>query len=40
MPKNNIFISLLKEYTNIDVEFIDTFFKKFNYNILMILIKN
>ena len=29
MSKNNIFISLLKEHTNIDIEFIDTFFKKF-----------
>ncbi len=26
---NNIFISLLKQHTNIDVEFINTFFKKF-----------
>jgi hypothetical protein len=29
MPKNNIFISLLKQHTNIDVTFINTFFKKF-----------
>ena len=29
MSRNNIFISLLKEHTNIDVEFINTFFKKF-----------
>ena len=26
---NNIFIILLKKYTNIDRKFIDTFFKKF-----------
>jgi len=29
MSKNNIFISLLKEHTNFDVKFINTFFKKF-----------
>lgn len=29
MPKNSIFISLLKQHTNIDVNFIDIFFKKF-----------
>jgi phage anti-repressor protein len=29
MPKNSVFISLLKQHTNIDVDFIDTFFKKF-----------
>lgn len=29
MPKNSIFVSLLKQHTNIDVGFIDTFFKKF-----------
>ena len=29
MPKNNVFVSLLKQYTNIDVDFINTFFKKF-----------
>jgi len=29
MPKNSIFVSLLKQHTNIDVDFIDTFFKKF-----------
>ena len=29
MPKNNIFISLLKQHTNIDVKFINTFFTKF-----------
>ena len=29
MIKNNIFVSLLKQYTNIDVGFINTFFKKF-----------
>jgi phage anti-repressor protein len=27
--QNNVFISLLKKYTNIDKKFIDTFFKKF-----------
>lgn len=30
MSKNNIFVSLLKQYTNIDIDFINTFFKKFN----------
>jgi hypothetical protein len=29
MPKNNIFVSLLKQHTNIDIAFINTFFKKF-----------
>lgn len=29
MPKNSIFVSLLKQHTNIDIGFIDTFFKKF-----------
>ena len=29
MVKNNIFVSLLKQHTNIDVSFINTFFKKF-----------
>ena len=29
MPKNSIFVSLLKQYTNIDVGFINTFFKQF-----------
>jgi phage anti-repressor protein len=29
MIKSNIFVSLLKEHTNIDVNFIETFFKKF-----------
>ena len=29
MHKKNIFISLLKQHTNIDVTFINTFFKKF-----------
>jgi hypothetical protein len=29
MPKNSIFIQLLKQYTNIDHNFIDTFFTKF-----------
>jgi phage anti-repressor protein len=29
MPKNSIFVSLLKQYTNIDIDFINTFFKKF-----------
>jgi len=29
MPKNSIFVSLLKQYTNIDIGFINTFFKKF-----------
>lgn len=29
MPKNSIFIGLLKQHTSIDVDFIDTFFKKF-----------
>ena len=29
MPKNNVFVSLLKQYTNIDVGFINTFFKNF-----------
>ncbi len=29
MPKNNVFISLLKEHTNIDTEFINIFFNKF-----------
>jgi len=29
MPKNSIFVSLLKQHTNIDLGFINTFFKKF-----------
>ena len=29
MPKNNVFISLLKEHTNIYSEFINIFFKNF-----------
>lgn len=29
MVKNNVFVSLLKEHTNIDIDFINTFFKKF-----------
>jgi len=29
MVKNSIFVSLLKQHTNIDMGFIDTFFKKF-----------
>jgi hypothetical protein len=29
MPKNNVFVSLLKQHTNIDIGFINTFFKKF-----------
>jgi phage anti-repressor protein len=29
MPKNSIFVSLLKQHTNIDIGFINTFFKKF-----------
>jgi len=29
MTKNSIFISLLKQHTNIDVNFINIFFKKF-----------
>ena len=29
MVKNNSFVKLLKKYTNIDIDFIDTFFKNF-----------
>jgi len=29
MKKNSIFIKLLKKHTDIDKDFIDTFFKKF-----------
>ena len=29
MTKNSIFVSLLKQHTNIDIGFINTFFKKF-----------
>ncbi len=29
MNKDSIFIELLKKHTNIDIDFIDTFFKKF-----------
>ena len=39
MTKNNILISLLKQHTNIDVSFINTFFKKIyelNFNIKVV----
>ena len=29
MPKENVFIELLKKHTSIDIDFINTFFKKF-----------
>ena len=32
MVKDSMFIKLLKKHTNIDIDFIDIFFKKFKIN--------